>query len=434
MPNNVSIKSVKMKIRKLDKVQFRELKTQCFYAKNLYNQALWHIKKHYKEHKTFLSYGELDKLMKTVLNLENECNYRLIWKAGVAQQLLRNLCTNFQSFFKSLKDYNKNSKKYTGKPKIPKFIEKDYTYLTFDNQRFKIKGNQVFLKKGFVIDLPKKLLTNNCIRVCQIEIYYHYGYFEAIFTYESNKIYEKIVANNNKMAIDLGLNNLATCVTNGIHKPFIINGKPLKSINQYYNKRTSKIKSGLKKRNNKNHSKKLEIITRKRERQINDYLHKASAKIVKQCIDNEISTVIIGDVQNSNNKINLGKKNNQNFVNLSLGQFIQKIKYKLEKHDIQVITREESYTSKASFIDNDAMPKTHLDKKSNQIFSGVRVKRGLYRSENGVFVNADVNGAYNILRKETPEFSFENLRSEISTKQKENKGVVGWLHPYKLAV
>lgn len=240
--------------------------------------------------------------------------------------------------------------------------------------------------------------------------------------------------NDNKMAIDLGLNNLATCVSNGIIKPFIINGKPLKSINQHYNKRTSKIKSVLKKRNDKNHSKKTEVITRKRERQINDYLHKASAKITKQCVDNQISTVIIGNVQNSNNKINLGKKNNQNFVNLSLGQFIQKIKYKLEKHDIKVITREESYTSKASFIDNDTMPKTHLDKKTNQKFSGTRVKRGLYKTDKGVFINADVNGAYNILRKETPQFSYENLCLEINAKHKEKEGVVGWLHPYKLAI
>ncbi len=426
----VYIKSVKMKLRKLDKSQFRELKKQCFYAKNLYNQALWQIKNHYKEHKTFLSYCELDKLMKTVLNLENDCNYKLIWKAGVAQQLLRNLCTNFQSFFKSLKDFHKNPQKYKGKPRIPKFIKEKYCYLTFDNQRFVVKSNQVFLKKSFSIDLPKKLLNH---KINQIEIYCRYGHLEAVFSYESKEIYEKITVNDKKMAIDLGLNNLATCVSNGIIKPFILNGKPLKSINQHYNKRTSKIKSVLKKRNNKNHSKKLEVITRKRERQINDYLHKASAKITRQCVDNQISTVVIGNVQNSNNKINLGKKNNQNFVNISLGQFIQKIKYKLEKHDIKVITREESYTSKASFIDNDAMPKTHLSK-INPSFSGTRIKRGLYKTQKGVFINADVNGAYNILRKETPEFSYENLCLEISTKHTEKEGVVGWLHPYKLAI
>ncbi len=420
-----------MKLRKLDKSQFKELKEQCFYAKNLYNQALYCIKKHYNEHQTFLSYGELDKLMKTVLNLEDQYNYRLIWKAGVAQQLLRNLCTNFQSFFKSLKDYNKNPQKYKGRPRIPKFIKEKYCYLTFDNQRFVVKGNQVFLKKGFSIDLPKKLLNH---KINQIEIYCRYGHLEVVFSYESKETYEKIAVNDNKMAIDLGLNNLATCVSNGVLKPFILNGKPLKSINQHYNKRTSKIKSTLKKRNDKNHSKKIEVITRKRERQINDYLHKASAKITKQCVDNQISTVIIGNVQNSNNKINLGKKNNQNFVNLSLGQFIQKIKYKLEKHDIKVITREESYTSKASFIDNDTMPKTHLDKKTNQKFSGTRVKRGLYKTDKGVFINADVNGAYNILRKETPQFSYENLCLEINAKHKEKEGVVGWLHPYKLAI
>jgi putative transposase len=411
-----------MKLRKLDKSQFKELKEQCHIAKNLYNQALYCIKQHYKEHQTFLSYGELDKLMKTVLNLENDCNYRLIWKAGVAQQLLRNLCTNYQTFFKAIQDYNKNPSKYTGKPKSPKYIEKDYYYLTFDNQRFQIKRDKIILNKGFVIDLPKQLRDR---KINQIEIYYDYGHFTAIFAYESKETYEKIVANDNVMAIDLGLNNLATCVTNGIIKPFAINGKPLKSINQYYNKQTSKIKSVLKKRNNQHHSKKLEVITQKRKRQINDYLHKASTKIVKQCVDNKISIVIIGNVQTSNNRINLGKKNNQNFVNLSLGQFIQKITYKLEKHDIRIITREESYTSKASFIDNDLMPKTFKDKPVSD-FSGMRIKRGMYKTANGILINADVNGAYNILRKETSKFQF----SDINCK----KGVAGWLHPYKLAI
>lgn len=416
-----TVKSLKMKIRRLSKKAFRELKMQCFVAKNLYNQAIWQIKAHYKIHKKYLPHGELDKLMQNLPNLEQEKNYRLLWKAGVSQQLLRALHGNFVSFFKSLKDYDKNPSKYLGRPQAPTFKKTNYHYLIFDNQRFVKKGNQIQLKKDFFIDCPKQLLEK---KICQIEIYYRYGYFEAIFAYESVENNQIISENSNVMAIDLGLNNLATCVSNGIAKPFIINGKPLKSINQFYNKKASKYKSVLKKRNGKDHSRKLEGFTHKKQRQINDYQHKASAKIVRQCLDNQISTVIIGNVQNSNRKINLGKRNNQNFVNLSLGQFIGKIKYKLEKHQIKVITREESYTSKASFIDHDQMPSKKQAEK--QSFSGTRVKRGLYKSAQGLFINADVNGAYNILRKETPEFSFEQI--------KEKKGVVGWLHPYKLAI
>lgn len=173
------------------------------------------------------------------------------------------------------------------------------------------------------------------------------------------------------------------------------------------------------KRNAKHWSKRLDILNANRERKIADYLHKASAKIEKICVENEISSVVIGNVANSNYKINLGKKTNQNFVNISLGQFIEKLKYKLERHNIKVIIREESYTSKASFIDNDVMPKKYEEGKK-YTFSGKRVKRGLYVSKNGISINADVNGAYNLLRKETPKFCY--------------KGVEGWLIPHKLVI
>ncbi|NJO00881.1 MAG: IS200/IS605 family element transposase accessory protein TnpB [Bacteroidia bacterium] len=251
------------------------------------------------------------------------------------------------------------------------------------------------------------------------------SFFEVVFVYEDKTNYVKIKPNNQVMAIDLGLNNLATCVTNGVVRPFMINGKPLKSINQYYNKKASNIKSGLMKRNAKHWSAKLDTLNACRARKINDYLHKASAKVVKQCLENQISTVIIGDVANSNYKINLGKKTNQNFVNISLGQFIEKLKYNLERHHIKVVVREESYTSKGSFIDNDILPKKYEEAKSYR-FSGKRVKRGLYVSKFGKKINADVNGAYNLLRKETPEFSYASLHN--------SNGVEGWLIPHKLVV
>ena len=382
---------------------------------------MWQLKKHYEDTQKHLSYGELDKLMQQLPNLEQQVNYRLLWKAGISQQLLRNLSTNYVSFFKALKDYDKHPAKYLGRPRPPKFRQDNYYYLPFDNQRFVKKGDKIQLKKDFFIPCPKQLLDK---KICQVEIYYRYGYFEAIFSYETTETNIRLSKNDNILAIDLGLNNLATCVSNGIIKPFVINGRPLKSINQYYNKRASKLKSVLKKRNDKDHSKKLEVLTRKRQRQLTDYLHKASHQLVTQCVANQLTTVIIGNVQNSNTKINLGKRTNQNFVNLSLGQFIQKITYKLEKHHITVITREESYTSKASFLDTDTMPSKKQPEK--QLFSGTRIKRGLYKSAKGVLINADVNGAYNILRKETPKFSADTITNK--------EGVAGWLHPYKLAV
>jgi putative transposase len=147
---------------------------------------------------------------------------------------------------------------------------------------------------------------------------------------------------------------------------------------------------------------------------------------VKTCIENHISKVVVGDVTKSISCINLGKRTNQNFVNLALGQFVEKLSYKLGSHGITLEVTNESYTSKASFIDGDKMPKTYNPKASSQlVFSGRRVKRGLYKSADGTLLNADSNGAYNILRKNDSNFSFEKLVEKVGTKFKD------WLHSTK---
>ena len=169
----------------------------------------------------------------------------------------------------------------------------------------------------------------------------------------------------------------------------------------------------------------ISILTLKRNRKISDYLHKCSSRIERICVEKGISKVVIGNVAGSNYRIKLGKRSNQNFVNISLGQFVEKLRYKLERHGISVVLREESYTSKASFIDCDLMPSSYK-KGVGYEFSGRRVSRGLYESVGGKRINADVNGAYNILRKESPKFSYSLL-------DKFN-GVEGWLIPYKLVV
>jgi len=153
-------------------------------------------------------------------------------------------------------------------------------------------------------------------------------------------------------------------------------------------------------------------------------LHKASAVVVKTCLFHNLSKVVVGDVAKSLDHICLGRKNNQNFVNLSLGQFVGNLRYKLEQHGIKLFVANESYTSKASFVDGDNLPKKY-DKEANPIYSGKRIKRGLYRSKSGILCNADVNGAYNILRKNDSSFSFEKLVEKL--------GIYfnGWLHPTK---
>ncbi len=417
------MRAQKVKIRGLTKPQFKRLKDLTSRAKNLYNQSLWTLREAFEATGKYFSYPVMDKAMKQVENLEGEINYKLL-KAKVAQQTLRQLDKNFKGFFRAIQDFKKNPSKYKGRPKPPKFKQKQHDNLVYDYQAFSIKDDIVILEKGLEIKLPKQLVGQT---IKQIEIIPKPRAFHAVFIYEKDPNHFKQVPQNDKvMSIDLGLNNLATCVTNGVVKSFIIDGKRLKSVNAYYNKRKASMQAKLEKQRGKKWSKKLQSVTNWRNAVVNDYMHRASHVVVKACVDNGISKVVVGDVAKSLDRINLGKKTNQNFVNLSLGQFVDKLGYKLGSYGIELVVTNESYTSKASFVDDDKMPKRYNpNAKKKPIFSGKRIKRGLYKSSNGMFLNADANGAYNILRKTDSDFSFSTLAKKVGSKVKE------WLHPTK---
>ena len=397
-------KALKSKIRGLNKAQFKRLIQLTAHAKNLYNQTLWTLRQAFEATGKYFTYPQMDKAMKQVSNLEGEINYKLL-KAKVSQQTLRRLDKNFKSFFKCTMDFQKNPGFYKGQPKPPRFKRKKYDNLIYDYQAFSIKDGIVVLEKDLTFSLPEKLVGKT---IKQLEIVPKYRHFEAIFVYEDDEIVEKVSPNDNVMAIDLGLNNLATCVTNGVHKPFIIDGR--------------KLQSHLKKTRDRKWSNRMQRLTDRRHARIADYLHKATCKVTNICVKQGISKVVVGEVTKSLNQINLGKKTNQNLVNLSLGQFIDKLRYKLESHGITLEVIDESYTSKASFVDGDALPKKY-EPKSTHIFSGIRVKRGLYRCQNGTAINADANGAYNILRKSNPKFTLSGLVAKVG------EGILGWLHP-----
>jgi putative transposase len=473
------MRALKIKIRGLKKPQFELLGELTHHAKNLYNQTLWTLREAFDATGKYFSYYQMDKAMKQVTNLSGEVNYKLL-KAKVSQQTLRKLDKNFLSFFRATQDLKNNPGKYKGQPRPPRFKQKQFDNLVFDYQAFKIEYSLVVLKdnfeiksfkmpsgqviksaevlnrsgfvileKGLEIELPKQLIGK---AIKQVEVIPKYQSFHAVFVYDDDisEIYQivepfktveqvelgkldasgefrsKIVKLHNQvMSIDLGLNNLATCVTNGVIEPFIIDGRRLKSVNAYYNKRKAKMQSKLSKRGKK-WSRRLQSLTNWRNAAVNDYMHRATSIVVKTCVKHGISQVVVGDVAKSLNGINLGKKNNQNFVNLSLGQFVDLLGYKLGSHGIELVVANESYTSKASFVDDDKMPKRYNPKaKKKHTFSGVRVKRGLYKSSNGTLLNADANGAYNILRKTDSDFSFSQLAIQVGTKVKE------WLHPTK---
>jgi putative transposase len=417
-------KTLKTSIRGLNKSQFKRLRKLTHHAKNLYNQTLWTLRQAYEVTGKYFTYPQMDKAMKQIHNLEGEINYRLL-KSAVSQQILRRLDKNFKSFFMTIQDFKKNPSKYKGQPKPPRFKKSQYDNLIYNSCAFQIENDKVVLDrtKGneLKIPLPKQLIGKT---IKQIEIIPKPHSFQAVFVYEENKAtYQQVAPNDNAMSIDLGLNNLATCVTNGVIKPFIVDGRRIKSLNAYYNKRKAKIQSELEKYRGKKWSNRLQNLTDWRNARINDYLHKATAHVVKTCLANDISKVVVGDVAKSLDHINLGKKTNQNFVNLSLGQFVDKLRYKLGQHGITMKVANESYTSKASFVDGDKMPKKY-DKGAKLIYSGNRLKRGLYKSQDGTLVNADANGAYNILRKSS-KFSFSKLVEKVGDYFKE------WLHPTK---
>ena len=376
------MKLVEQHIIKSNHQFYKELDNLCFLSKNLYNQALYRIRQQFFEDKTFKNYYDLNR----ELHDENQIDYRSL-PSNTSQETLKLVNQNYKSFFQSL---NKQIKGV----KIPKYLDK-------------IKGRQIVVynysticgKKdlGF-FKIPKTNLQFKTKQknIKQVRIVPKNNYIVLEVIYEAS-IKELLKDNKRYMSIDLGIDNLASCSSN-VTKSFIINGKPAKSINQYYNKKKANLQSELKLKQNKNTSKQIQNLTLKRNNKIKDYFHKASRYIVNQLVNQSINTLIIGKNDGWKQETNLGVVNNQNFVNIPHQMFINQLKYKCQLEGINVIEQEESYTSKVSFFDNDYIP---TYKQNDELFnpSGKRIKRGLYKTKNNLLINADINGSLNIMRK-----------------------------------
>ena len=322
--------------------------------------------------------------------------------AQSAQQTLRLLDTNWKSFFISIKNWSKNKDKYMGKPRLPRYKPKDgKMVLIVTSQQVRQKDNLLHLPKsfqGFTIR-PRCVTLPNFERLNQIRFILQNQVFCVEIVY-SVSIADTLLQDNGRyMSIDLGLDNLATVVTNTGSHPLIINGKGLKSINQYYNKKKAHYQSVAKQMNNRHYTNRLYRLTQKRNLKVEDYLHKASRYVVDFALKYQINTIVIGNNKNWKQSSSLGKVTNQAFVSIPYQKLIDKICYKAELCSIQVILSEESYTSGTSFLDNESPQKDSYNKKR-------RVHRGLFVSNNGVKINADVNAAYQIMKKVFPnEFS-----------------------------
>ena len=358
-----------------------KLDKMCFLSKNLYNQSLYRIRQYYFNTKEYLNYCSNVKQ----LTKEKQPDYVAL-PAKVAQWVVKQVDQNFRSFFASLK-----SKNVSHKVSIPKYLEKNSRYmLTFTNQAISRKELKLgYLKLSGCVSRIKLVHTD----VRQVRVIPKSKQFiiEVIYNIDEKQCCD----NGNYVGIDIGLNNLAAVGGNKI-SPILINGRPLKSINQFYNKKLAKLKSCRDLKKNKNvNANKIISLANKRNNKIKDYLHKTSRKLVNHLVSNNVSKIVIGHNKNWKQDINLGKSNNQKFVQIPFNMFIHMVTYKAQLEGIEVIQREESYTSKCSFLDNEEICK-------HETYKGKRIKRGLFRSYDGRLINADLNGALNILRKEIP--------------------------------
>ena len=405
--------TLKQQVKHLSKKEFRNLKYLSHIAKNLTNEAIYNVRQHYFQNKKYLSYNENYKMLK------NSENYKKL-NSNMAQQILKEVDGSFKSFFGLLK-LAKNGQYDNKKIKLPKYLAKDgFTTLVIGFVRLKddmliVPYSNSFRKthKEIAIKLPP-VLKGKKIKEIRIIPKQHSRYFEIQYTYEVEEV-QRELNKENALGIDLGIDNLCTCVTNN-GASFIIDGRKLKSINQYYNKTNAKLQSIKDKQKIEHITLRQKRITRKRNNRINDYLSKAARIIVNYCLNNDIGKLVLGYNEDFQRKSNIGSINNQNFVNIPYGKLRDKLIYLCKLYGIEFKLQEESYTSKASFFDGDEIPIYDKENPQEYIFSGKRIKRGLYQTSSGKLINADCNGALNILRKsKVVDLSILYNRGELNT-------------------
>ena len=405
--------TLKQQVKHLSKKEFRNLKYLSHIAKNLTNEAIYNIRQYYFKNKKYLSYNENYKMLK------NSENYKKL-NSNMAQQILKEADGSFKSFFGLLK-LAKNGQYDNKKIKLPKYLTKDgFTTLVIGFVRLKddiliVPYSNSFKKthQEVKIKLPP-VLKDKKIKEIRIIPKQHSRYFEIQYIYKVEEV-QRELNKNNALGIDLGIDNLCTCVTNA-GASFIIDGRKLKSINQYYNKTNAKLQSIKDKQKIEHITLRQNRIARKRNNRINDYLSKAARIIINYCLNNDIGKIVLGYNENFQRNSNIGSINNQNFVNIPYGKLRDKLIYLCKLYGIEFKLQEESYTSKASFFDRDEIPIYDKENPQEYIFSGKRIKRGLYQTNAGKFINVDCNGALNILRKsKVVDLSILYNRGELNT-------------------
>ena len=375
---------------------YRWIVEECSRSKNLYNRALFIYRQVFTDnHDNIPEYKDIinhDKFIASfaLVNRMNEIkdvDFCSMMKKNGAQQIVFQVDKVMKSWFASLKAYKKDPSKFRGRPRIPSYKKKGelncliYTYV------------DAKLQKDGTINISKKIklpIHTNLTSFQQVRLVPKTGYVQVEIIY-NKEISDLKLDQTRAIGIDLGLNNLMAITSNIGNISNLVNGRPLKSINQYYNKKKAYFMSLLEKGGLKS-SKRLRRLEMKRFCKIKDYLHKTSRRVVELMEQNNIGTCFIGHNDGWKQEINIGSKNNQNFVSIPYSLLINMLRYKIEEKGGVLVELNEAYTSKCSFLDNEEI-------KKHETYKGKRVKRGLFLSEKKKALNADVNGSLNILKR-----------------------------------
>jgi len=386
----------KNQVRHLTKQEYVALKTLCRLSKNLYNATLYTIRQYYFTEKKYLRYESAYHALK-----DNE-NYKLL-NTDIAQQTMKVVDRNFKSFFALINKAKQCDYKFSN-IKLPHYLPKD-GYFMLIIPRFIVKDgyftvpmSNAFKKEFGTVKLPfPKNLDKKQVKEIRIIPKHNCKFFEIDFVYIQEQQTMQLNPNN-ALGIDLGLDNLATCVTN-TGASFIVDGKKLKSINQWYNKENARLQSIKDKQGIKGLTNRQYRLLTKRNNRVNYYMNKTARIIVNYCIQNNIGNIVVGYNIDWKRNINIGSCNNQNFTQIPHGNLRVKMKSLCERYGINYVEQEESYTSQADFFANDTLPVYNADNPQEYNFRGKRISRGQYRTYQGTIINADCNGALNILRK-----------------------------------
>ena len=385
----------KNQIRGLKSNEFTALKELCRLSKNLYNLGLYTVRQYYFQERKHLKYESNYHYCKG-----NE-NYRML-NTDIAQQTLKVVDRTFRSFYGLITSVKSGS--YSSKVSLPHYLPKEGYFplimprVKVKDGKFRIPMSTAFKAQSGEIWIPfPHRLNQETLKEVRILPKYNGRFFEVEFISEAEETPIE-TKSESAISIDLGLDNLATCIdTNGAS--FILDGKPLKSFNQWFNKENARLQSIKDLQKIKGTTERQSRLAINRNAKVRDYLNKAARYVINHCIEHRIDKLVVGFNIEMKQSINIGSRNNQNFVQIPHSSFRFKLKALCERYGIKYVEQEESYTSKASFLDNDTIPVFNADNPKKHEFSGKRIKRGLYRTQHGVLVNADCNGAANILRK-----------------------------------